>query len=114
MNKKLLNQIPTIDAIYGYDEAPNNFDYHCSVMTLPLVMKTTLEAIPFQDKPYLKADQAIVEFWKNKLAREAKIRRMMPIIKNFPIKLKSFLVVVAIVAKVKNIAAVPPAARPTI
>lgn len=72
--KTLLSQIEEISEIYAYDEAPNNFDFHCSVMSLPLVMKTTLETIPYQDKPYLKADPKIVEHWKNILSGDKKFK----------------------------------------
>ncbi len=51
---------------------------------------------------------------KKILAKEATISKIMPTIKNLPMKLKSFLVVVAIPAKVKKMMPVPPAAKPTI
>lgn len=68
--KSLFSQIEQIAEIYSYDEAPTDFDYHCSVMSLPLIMKTTLETIPFQYEPYLKADIKIVEHWKQILKND--------------------------------------------
>ena len=51
---------------------------------------------------------------KKMLASEATISKIIPTSKNLPIKLKSFLVVVAIPAMVNKITPVPPAAKPTI
>ena len=48
--------------------------------------------------------------WKNALANDASSSITKPINKNLPMKLKSFLVTVAMVAKTKNIVPVPPAA----
>ncbi len=60
------------------------------------------------------ADNAKVKagICKKILASDATISRMIPTSKNLPMKLKFFLVVVAILAKVKRIIPVPPAAPP--
>ena len=50
--------------------------------------------------------------WKNKLAREATISKINPMNRNLPMKLKSLLVTVASVARLKKMIPVPPAARP--
>ena len=42
------------------------FDFHCPLLSLPLVFKTTLESIP-ADVPYLFPEPNLVELWRNKL-----------------------------------------------
>lgn len=69
----LLKQIsPTIEII-NEDEVPNNFDYHCPLLSLPLAFGTTLETIP-ANIPYLKADLEKSLFWKEKLAEKNKLK----------------------------------------
>ena len=48
---------------------PDNFDYHVSLMSLPLAFKTVLETIP-QQVPYLQADGARVERWKKRIGNQ--------------------------------------------
>ena len=45
---------------------PDYFDYHISLMSLPLAFKTVLETIP-QQVPYLHADNARIEQWRKRL-----------------------------------------------
>jgi hypothetical protein len=49
------------------------FDVRCSLMTVPLAFRTTLETIP-RDVPYLWADPALVERWRPRLAPDAALR----------------------------------------
>ena len=42
------------------------FDFHCPVMSLPYVFKTTVETVPSSDR-YLSADPAKVALWQEKL-----------------------------------------------
>lgn len=49
------------------------FDYHCSLMSLPLTFSTTLETIPCSDA-YLVSDPVKTEYWKNKLGDHTKLR----------------------------------------
>jgi tetratricopeptide (TPR) repeat protein len=46
---------PTIPVI-GPDDVPEQFDYHCPLLSLPLAFGTTLATIPAQ-RQYLKADE---------------------------------------------------------
>lgn len=51
--------------MYDYFKAPHIFDYHCSIMSLPHYLKTTLNTIP-QEIDF-KLDENKVLYWKNKL-----------------------------------------------
>jgi hypothetical protein len=42
------------------------FDYYCNLMSLPLLLKTTVETIP-NEIPYLKADPDKVKAWADRL-----------------------------------------------
>lgn len=44
------------------------FDVHCPLMTLPAIFGTTLDTIP-QQTPLLRADDAIIERWRTRIAR---------------------------------------------
>lgn len=71
----LLKQIDSISEIYSYNETPvNSFDYHCSIISLPHYMGTTIETIPYQDQPYLKADLEKVNRWKQKIGETNKLK----------------------------------------
>lgn len=45
---------------------PDYFDYHISLLSLPLSFKTVLETVP-QQVPYLHADDARVQRWKERI-----------------------------------------------
>jgi tetratricopeptide (TPR) repeat protein len=45
---------------------PGHFDYHISLMSLPLAFNTVLETVP-QQVPYLQADDARVERWTKRI-----------------------------------------------
>ncbi len=49
------------------------FDYHCAIMSLPHLFKTTLESIPSR-VPYLFAGTDKIEKWSNRLGKKAKPR----------------------------------------
>lgn len=57
-----------IDCIYFDDIKKIKFDYHCSIVSLALAFKTTLETIPAK-KPYFFTPKNIKEYWKKKLNR---------------------------------------------
>jgi len=50
-----------------------DFDYHCPLMSLPLVFKTNLNNPPLSSS-YLKADSTKVEFWQKQLGKKTKLR----------------------------------------
>jgi ADP-heptose:LPS heptosyltransferase len=49
------------------------FDYHCPLMTMPLVFKTDLATIP-ANIPYVRSDPARVAAWREKLGNKSKPR----------------------------------------
>lgn len=57
---------PTIRVI-ALDEQPGDFDYHCSLMSLPLAFGTTLASIPGH-APYLAPDPVRLALWRQRLA----------------------------------------------
>lgn len=50
-----------------------DFDYHCALLSLPRVFKTTLETIPAPIK-YLNANEQAVQEWKKVLGPKTKMR----------------------------------------
>ena len=69
----LLKQISPTIQIINEEEVPNNFDYHCPLLSLPLGFGTTLETIS-ANIPYLKSDLEKSLFWKEKLGEKNKLR----------------------------------------
>jgi tetratricopeptide (TPR) repeat protein len=49
------------------------FDYHCSIISLPLAFNTTLNTVPEQI-PYLFTPKNNIDFWKKKLNKKDKLR----------------------------------------
>jgi tetratricopeptide (TPR) repeat protein len=69
----LLTQIsPTIEIIAD-DKVPDNIDFHCPLLSMPLAFRTTLATIPEQ-KPYLKADKELRLAWAARLSPKTKPR----------------------------------------
>ncbi len=69
----LLKQMsPDIQVIKG-SEVPNQFDYHCPLMSLPLAFGTTLQTIPCERR-YIVADDALHKTWDRRLPPPSKKR----------------------------------------
>jgi tetratricopeptide (TPR) repeat protein len=64
---RLFHTVEGIDQIVAADQSPPPFEQHCPLMSLPLVLGTTLQTIPAR-VPYLRADPALCEHWRSKLA----------------------------------------------
>jgi tetratricopeptide (TPR) repeat protein len=64
--RHLLQTLSPVIEIIGEEETPPVFDYHCAMMSLPLAFGTTVETVP-APVPYLRADPARVEAWRQKL-----------------------------------------------
>jgi tetratricopeptide (TPR) repeat protein len=64
---RLLERMTGISEVVAYGENLPEFDLHCPIMSLPLAFKTTLDTIP-ADIPYLRADDARVVAWRERLA----------------------------------------------
>jgi len=63
---KLLSLCPYIDQVVALDEKPPAFDLHAPLMSLPYILKTTIDTVP-TDIPYLYADPTLVEHWNKTL-----------------------------------------------
>jgi hypothetical protein len=66
---ELLKTLSPSIKLIGERETPAHFDYHCSIMSLPLAFETATHNIP-ADIPYLHADPARIQHWKQKLGSE--------------------------------------------
>lgn len=63
---QLFETCPGIDALIPLGEPLPEFDLHIPLMSLPFVFQTRLDTIP-ADIPYLQAEPALVEQWRNRL-----------------------------------------------
>lgn len=71
---RLLQRMPGIHAVFAPEDAGPHFDLQCPIMSLALELGiNSIDAIP-QAAPYLSADPADVETWKNELADDKNIR----------------------------------------
>jgi tetratricopeptide (TPR) repeat protein len=68
--KHILQLCPYIDELVTFQDPLPTFDYHISLMSLPLVFNTRVETIP-ANIPYLYADETLVEEWRQKLSSDA-------------------------------------------
>jgi tetratricopeptide (TPR) repeat protein len=64
---RLLEGCPGIDRLAAQGDPLPPFDVHAPLLSLPLLFGTDLKSIP-ADAPYLRADPALVEQWRAKLA----------------------------------------------
>jgi tetratricopeptide (TPR) repeat protein len=65
--KRLLATLPGVKAIHCEPDPLPAFDAQCSLLSLPMLLKTTVETIP-ADIPYLFADPDRAGVWRQKLA----------------------------------------------
>ena len=63
----LLQGCPGIDRLAAQGDPLPPFDVHAPLLSLPLLFGTDLESIP-ADVPYLRADPALIEHWRGRLA----------------------------------------------
>jgi tetratricopeptide (TPR) repeat protein len=71
--RTLLQSISPAIAVIPPDQAPDDFDYHCSLMSLPLAFQTTLASIPAEPR-YLRADDSAKAVWLSRLPARTKPR----------------------------------------
>lgn len=72
--KPLISIISSIDCKYKLvKNIQNGFDYHCSIMSLPLALKTNINNIP-APKKYLYAEAKKIITWGEKLGIKKKLR----------------------------------------
>jgi hypothetical protein len=63
---RLLRQLPGVNILTRDDLLPK-FDFHCSVVSLPLAFGTDLNSIP-REVPYLFADEGLAGAWGKRMA----------------------------------------------
>lgn len=63
----LLRSLDGADAIVAEGEPAGEFDYHCPLLSLPLLCRTRLETIPAA-VPYLRPEQARAAQWAQRLS----------------------------------------------
>jgi tetratricopeptide (TPR) repeat protein len=63
--KRLFSSIPNIE-LFPSGPPPQQFDFHCPLVSLMLAFKTDLNSIP-ANVPYLRADPALAESWRSRL-----------------------------------------------
>jgi Flp pilus assembly protein TadD len=71
--KSLLSGFPGVKAVYAKDDPLPDFDFHCSLMSLPGAFSTELETIP-DTVPYVRATEAKVRNWRSELASIEKLK----------------------------------------
>lgn len=64
---RLLRTLPGVSDVVATGAPMPWFDFHCWLMSLPRLFGTTLETIP-ATIPYLRADPALVQAWRARLA----------------------------------------------
>jgi tetratricopeptide (TPR) repeat protein len=64
--KPLMGSLQGVERVFAQGEALPPFDLHCPMMSLPFAFRTTLDTIPAAT-PYLAADPARVEAWRERL-----------------------------------------------
>jgi hypothetical protein len=62
----LLKETDSAIQIIRSDETPADFDYHCPLLSLPFVFRTTLATIP-AERSYLTSDQKLRAAWSDRL-----------------------------------------------
>jgi Flp pilus assembly protein TadD len=65
--KRLMGSLAGVAEVIARGEPPPVFDAHAPLLSLPFVLGTTLETVP-ADIPYLAADPAEAERWRQRLA----------------------------------------------
>ena len=65
---RLLRQFEPGIELIGPAQAPAQFDYHCSLMSLPLALNVTLDTLASPDS-YLAVDPALEAVWRARLPR---------------------------------------------
>lgn len=67
--KTIIAQCPYLDEVVSDREPIPAFDYHCALMSIPMVVRTTIETVP-NEIPYLHADHTLVSEWHQKLSTD--------------------------------------------
>jgi tetratricopeptide (TPR) repeat protein len=70
---QLFKSLDGVSQLVEADQSIPPFDYHCPVMSLPRVFRTTFENIP-NKVPYLFADPVKAKVWADKLGAQSRLR----------------------------------------
>ena len=70
---RLLYGFPAAEEVISTGYALPQFDYHCPLVSLPGVFKTTADTVPC-DIPYINARQADVQSWADRLGEKKNFR----------------------------------------
>lgn len=62
-----------VDEVLGVGDALPEFDCQIPLMSLPRLLETTEKTIP-ADIPYLKADQQLINYWRERLSADKNIK----------------------------------------
>ena len=62
----ILSDIQGASSVLRIGEFRGSYDYHCPLLSLPLLLKTSIQTIPSQ-VPYIKVDPKKEEYWRGKL-----------------------------------------------
>ena len=69
----LLSRLEGVDVVVQAGQALPEFDYHCSLLSLPLVFGTGLSSIPSANG-YLTVENEKVGYWKGRLATRSRLK----------------------------------------
>jgi Flp pilus assembly protein TadD len=69
----LMRSLPGPEKVIGFGDSRPPFDAHCSLLSLPHVLKTTLQTVPAH-VPYLHADPSAIQVWAGRLPEDAGLR----------------------------------------
>ncbi|HEB41775.1 MAG TPA: hypothetical protein ENI08_02015, partial [Candidatus Dependentiae bacterium] len=70
---KVISLCPYVDQVVTLNEKLPAFDLHAPLMSLPHILKTTIDTVP-TDIPYLYAKPELVEYWKGKLSSDKNVK----------------------------------------
>lgn len=76
VQKPLMNVLQGLEGLENLNSDTDpypEFDYYCNLMSLPLLLKTTVESIP-NEIPYLRADPEKVKAWADRLGSKVNKR----------------------------------------
>jgi len=66
---KLMTGLDANFNFYNQENIKTGIDFHCSLMSLPAIFKSTIDDLP-NSVPYISINRDKIESWKNKLGRE--------------------------------------------
>jgi tetratricopeptide (TPR) repeat protein len=71
--KALFSRADFIDEVFCLDDPLPSFHYHCPLMSLPYLFKTTLETVP-SEVPYIRADAADIKKWASEISNNGRLK----------------------------------------